>query len=65
MSRYFVKRRAPKASLWVENEHFGRPQDHMPTVDEHEPTFTGLLDADGGEIWREPRAIGFGRRSEW
>ncbi len=65
MSRYFVRRTPIKAAFYVEDEHFARPQDHTPTVDEHEPTFTGLLDADGGEIWREPRAIGFGRRDEW
>jgi len=65
MPRYFVRRAPAKASLYVENDHYGRAQDHTPTVDEHVPTFTGLLDASGKEIWREPRSIGFGRRGEW
>lgn len=65
MSRYFVRRAQTKASLYVENEHYGRPQDITPTVDDHEPTFTGLLDKDGEEIWRAPRSIGFGRRDDW
>ena len=65
MSRYFIKRQQPRATLYVENDHYGRPQSHTPDVDEHVPTFTGLLDATGQEIWREPRAIGFGRRDEW
>lgn len=65
MARYFTKRPQVKASLYVENEHFGRAQDHMPSVDDHVPTFTGLLDANGEEIWKEPRAIGFGRREDW
>lgn len=65
MSRYFIRRAPVKASLFVENEHYGRPSGHTPSVDEHVPTFTGLLDAQGEEIWREPRSIGFGRRDEW
>jgi hypothetical protein len=28
-------------------------------VCDHEPRFTGLLDADGNEIWCEPNPIGF------
>lgn len=65
MARYFTKRAPVRATLFVENEHYGRPMDHMPTVSDHEPQFTGLLDAGGDEIWREPRTIGFGRRDEW
>lgn len=66
MSRYFTKRASPpRAALFVENDHYGKPQDIMPTVDDHEPTFTGLLDADGGEIWRAPRPIGFGKDEDW
>lgn len=65
MSRYFVRRAPVRASLYVENDHYGRPQDITPTVSDHEPTFTGLLDATGEEIWRAPRSIGFGRRGEW
>jgi len=65
MPRYFTRRATPKATLYVEDDHYGRPQDIMPSVDEHEPTYTGLLDANGDPIWREPRAIGFGRHDEW
>ena len=28
-------------------------------VCDHEPRFTGLLDQDGNEIWRDPLPIGF------
>lgn len=28
-------------------------------VSDHEPSFTGLLDANGDEIWRDPNPIGF------
>ena len=65
MSRYFIKRPQIRSTLYVENDHYGKPQSHTPDVAEHVPTFTGLLDATGEEIWREPRAIGFGRRDEW
>lgn len=64
MSRYFT--RARKA-LWVSDD-FDEPAkaaDHVPSVPDHEARFTGLLDAHGEEIWEAPRAIGFGRRSEW
>lgn len=39
----------------------------VPSLDvpDHEATFTGLLDADGDEIWREPRPVGFGRDNDW
>ena len=65
MSRYFTKRAPTRSTLYVEDDHYGRPQDHVPSVADHEPTFTGLLDASGEEIWREPRAVGFGKRGEW
>jgi len=35
------------------------------SVCDHEAVYTGLLDADGDEIWREPNPIGFGRDGEW
>ena len=35
------------------------------TVCDHEAVNTGLLDADGDEIWREPNPVGFGRDDEW
>lgn len=65
MARYFVKRAPVRSTLYVENDHYGRAQDVTPTVDEHVPTFTGLLGARGEEIWREPRSIGFGKRGDW
>lgn len=65
MSRYFTRRAPVRATLYVENEHYGRAQSHVPDVPDHEPSFTGLLDASGEEIWRAPRAVGFGRRDEW
>lgn len=65
MSRYFIRRAPVRASLFVENEHYGTAQSHVDNVPDHEPTFTGLLDETGGEIRREPRSIGFGRRDEW
>ena len=39
----------------------------IPNIDvpEHEPSFTGLLDSKGDEIWRAPRPVGFGRDKEW
>lgn len=62
MARYVRK---PARSFYVDDEVFGEPSRNVVEVPEHEPVFTGLLDADGGEIWREPRPIGFGRDSEW
>jgi hypothetical protein len=34
-------------------------------VPDHKASFTGLLDANGEEIWREPRPVGFGRDRDW
>jgi len=64
MARYFTKASAPKAN-WIADETWVDAQSHVPTVADHEPTFTGLLDARGDEIWRAPRPIGFGRDEEW
>lgn len=30
-----------------------------------EPVNTGLLNAQGNEIWRQPYPMGFGRDEEW
>lgn len=38
---------------------------HIPTVPDHEATYTGLLNADGDRIMRAPRPIGFGRDEDW
>jgi hypothetical protein len=35
------------------------------SVDDHLAVFTGLLDAEGEEIWRTPNPMGFGRDAEW
>ena len=62
MARYFSR---PKA--WVEDEDaWDAPIcDHIPTVNDHEPVDTGLLDAGGNTIWRAPNPVGFGKDDEW
>lgn len=62
MPRYRVKARG-----WIEDPRFAEDSPLIPgcDVDEHVPTFTGLLDPNGDEIWRDPRPIGFGRDGEW
>lgn len=63
MSRY-TKR--PRAWVGIEDETYGEQALVADiSVDEHVATFTGLLDANGDEIWIEPRPIGFGRDDEW
>jgi hypothetical protein len=62
MSRYTKRPRAWVADQTFDNEF---PLVADISVDEHVATFTGLLDADGDEIWIEPRPIGFGRDEEW
>jgi hypothetical protein len=39
----------------------------LPSLDvpEHEPAWTGLVDAKGEPIFRYPRPVGFGRDKEW
>ena len=63
MSRSFTRPRA----LWVSDEldEPAREGDLSISVPDHEARFTGLLDAQGEEIWEAPRAMGFGRRDEW
>lgn len=64
MPRYFSQRRK---AIWVEDEDaWDAPVcEHIPTVSDHEPVDTGLLDADGNTIWRAPNPIGFGKDEEW
>lgn len=59
MSRYFTRPKATRA-LWVEDDHYGRDTaiTHLD-VPEHVATCTGLLDANGDDIWRAPNPIGF------
>ncbi len=60
MKRYFV-RRAPKASLYVDDDpRWPEPtfEPHM-NVPEHIATNTGLLDANGDTIMRAPNPMGF------
>jgi hypothetical protein len=62
MPRYFTR-----GTLWVEDD-ICRPDPSsgpIPSVPEHLDRFTGLLDADGSEIWCHARPIGFGRDEEW
>jgi len=63
MSRYYVQR--TKAS-WVGDDVW--PLDalgHIPSVSDHEPIFTGILDISGDAIMRAPNPMGFGRDDEW
>lgn len=61
--RYFVARRT--RSLWVGDDVWVEPANHVPTVSDHEATDTGLLDANGDTIMRAPNPIGFGKDDEW
>lgn len=56
MPRYFSRPR----SFYVEDDGYreGCLPD-TPMVPEHVALDTGLLDADGGTIWRAPDPIGF------
>ena len=63
MSRYYAVR-AP-AAIWVGDDVFVDSMRPALNVPDHEATDTGLLDANGNQIMRAPRAMGFGRRSEW
>lgn len=58
MTRYITRR--PVRSFWVEDETYSEPASNgLPVVSDHVATFTGLLDAEGDEIWRAPDPIGF------
>lgn len=56
MARYS---RRPRA--WVEDIGIWDESSLTPdlAVADHDAVFTGLLDASGDEIWREPNSIGF------
>jgi hypothetical protein len=66
MSRYFSRPRA-EGTLPGSAEDTWFTDPLLPSVDvpEHKPSFTGLLDSKGKEIWRSPRPMGFGRDGEW
>jgi hypothetical protein len=57
VTRYRVRQPQPRAYFddWegVENTPF------VTMTCDHQSIFTGLLDADGNEIWRDPEPIGF------
>ena len=56
MTRYFTR-----GSGWIEDETFAPDPGPLPSVHvpEHNATDTGLLDAEGKRIWREPNPMGF------
>lgn len=56
--------RAPR-SFHCEDDWHTDPMLPGVTVDDHEAVFTGLLDAKGEEIWRQPNPMGFGRDNDW
>lgn len=65
MGRYFSK--APKAYRphICEDTWYVDPVLPSLSADDHDPVFTGLLDARGEQIWRAPNPMGFGKDEEW
>lgn len=63
MAGYFTRPRA----LWIEDEDFSPTPGvlNVPTVDCHEATDTGLVDANGYAIMRAPNPMGFGKDTYW
>jgi hypothetical protein len=61
VSRYFTRRPTAGKPLYIETPLWDDQEPHRPslTVSDHEPSFTGLLDEHGDEIWRGPNDIGF------
>ena len=59
MSRYFTRPKAAARSFWVEDECDNYSNRDNIEVPDHVATFTGLLDANGDDIWRAPNPIGF------
>jgi len=58
MTRY-TTRHTPR-SFYVEDDVYSEPSSAgVPVVSDHVATYTGLVDASGGEIWRSPDPIGF------
>lgn len=62
MPRYFTRPRGYVADDLDASDYPLIPEIHVP---EHVPIDTGLLDANGDAIMREPRPVGFGRDAEW
>jgi hypothetical protein len=62
MSRYVSRHRSIRPRGDWDDDTPMLPSLEVP---EHEEAFTGLLDAVGNEIWRQPRPVGFGRDKEW
>jgi len=58
VSRYFTRKRPTQ---WIADDLGPEYAPMIPSlsVSEHEATDTGLLDADGNTIWREPNPMGF------
>jgi hypothetical protein len=59
MSRYFTRPKAATRSFWVEDDCDNYSSQGVPEVPDHVATHTGLLDANGDDIWRAPNPIGF------
>lgn len=59
MPRYYSRKK--KVSSWVEDEDaWGETTPvGVPSVCEHEATYTGLLDTKGDCIMRAPNPVGF------
>lgn len=57
----------PKYCLWVEDEDsWDYPKiANNPSVSDHKPIDTGLLDKNDNKIMRYPNPIGFGKDEEW
>lgn len=60
MPRYFAKPKAFDDEYWP-----AAPLVTSLTVDECVAVDTGLVDADGNNIFRSPLPVGFGRDEEW
>lgn len=63
MARYVSRKSVikPRAD-WIDDDY---PMIPNLEVCDFEAADTGLLDASGHSIWREPNPIGFGRDDEW
>jgi hypothetical protein len=62
MPRYTSK---PRSYVADDLEAWDGPMIAEIHVPENKPVNTGLLDADGNAIWRQPLPIGFGRMEDW
>lgn len=61
MTRYFVQRRSRALYVAAQADYdwWSLPQPALPQVCDHEPTDTGILDANGDPIMRAPNEMGF------